>query len=819
MTGFTLLLLGLMGLALLAMWRRVVGLEDELGRFEDMFARLEGQLFGSGEPSRPQAAEAAPAIAAAVAVVEPEAEPKPVAATEPVAEPAPEPRLTLESLVGGKLPIWIGGAALVLAGFFLVRYSIENGLLGPAARTILAAFFAAALIAGSEVTRRLPATSDDPRVAQALAGAGTASFYATLYMAAQIYHLVSSPAAFVLMLLVTALAMALSLRHGPPTAVMALIGGFVAPLIAGFDAAGIGPLLVYLGLFVAALFGLAVHRGWGWLALAATGAGFAWINFLVTMLRGDDLAAVGGFVVVLAVGASAALPATGARAPWLRLAPLLAGLIQLLALAPVLDFSPLAWSFYLVLAAATLFLAWRDRVFLPGALAALALLLVLEMLGLTQAGSNATQLAAIAATLVFAVPGHLLARRAQAWAVLAIGGTAGPLLVAHAAASGLMSDSAWAALELLAAALCASLAWRTRSDEAEAPVLVAATSAAALLAAVGLALLFPHDWVALPLSLVMLALAGWARLVKVPALFVLPAFPLAAALAAALMPLLGYAWLIGASLSGDPLPYALLPGLADVLRSLAIPVAAAIALLLTDSRQFGRPRRAIAVGAIILGVLILYTLAKQLLAIGTPERFLAWGFVERAILTQACLAAGWVLLRRTRFATAGFAFLTLGLLRFGWFDLLVLNPLIVPQWAGIAVLHAALAAWWFHTLPSDRRTRPDLIGLAFTFVAVLVAVRQAAHGAILTGGIGSAENIGYSAALLALSLAWLWRGIATRSRVLRIAGLALLTLVTLKVFLVDAAALDGILRILSFLGLGIALIGIGWAYSRFVGKD
>lgn len=32
--------------------------------------------------------------------------------------------------------------------------------------------------------------------------------------------------------------------------------------------------------------------------------------------------------------------------------------------------------------------------------------------------------------------------------------------------------------------------------------------------------------------------------------------------------------------------------------------------------------------------------------------------------------------------------------------------------------------------------------------------------------------------------------------------------------LIDAAALEGVLRILSFMGLGIALIGIGWAYGR-----
>src|SRR5204863_304832 len=100
-------------------------------------------------------------------------------------------------------------------------------------------------------------------------------------MAAALYHLIAPLTAFGAVVLVTLGAMGLSLRHGPPTAIMALAGGFLAPLVAGFNAAGIAPLLVYLGLFVAALFGLAVHRRWGWLALAASVAGLAWTQFLI----------------------------------------------------------------------------------------------------------------------------------------------------------------------------------------------------------------------------------------------------------------------------------------------------------------------------------------------------------------------------------------------------------------------------------------------------------------------------------------------------------------------------------------------------------
>jgi uncharacterized membrane protein len=39
------------------------------------------------------------------------------------------------------------------------------------------------------------------------------------------------------------------------------------------------------------------------------------------------------------------------------------------------------------------------------------------------------------------------------------------------------------------------------------------------------------------------------------------------------------------------------------------------------------------------------------------------------------------------------------------------------------------------------------------------------------------------------------------------------------VFLSDASALEGVLRILSFLGLGIALIGIGRLYTRVLNAE
>ncbi|HEX8300758.1 DUF2339 domain-containing protein [Sphingomonas sp.] len=815
--GWTILLALGVAAAFAFILRRVNFLEQELRRVESLLAGIELRLIRTPapQPKTPAPPLAAPPPAARVETPEPKPAPEP---------PIPsEPRFSLEALIGGRLPIWIGGAALVLAGFFLVRFSIDNGLLGPAARTILAALFAVALIAASEVARRLPATSDDPRIAQVLAGAGVASLYATLYLAAALYHLIAPAPAFLAVLLVTGLALALSLRHGPPTAVMALLGGFMAPLLAGFDAIGTGPLLVYLALLVAALFGLAVRRGWGWLALAASIAGFGWINFLILAQAGQagDLAAIGAFTMLLAAGSSASLPATGLRSPWLRLAPLIAGFIQLVALAPALDFGALAWSFYLVLAAATLFLAWRDSLYLPAAIASAGLVLLLECLAFLQPEARATPLAAAIAALLFAIPGHLLAGRSRGWAAVAMLGTTGPLLAAHATAPSLLADWNWGLLELAAAGAMASLAWRLRSTDGG-PSLTAATALTALLAALGMAQFVAVEWLAIPLALVMAGLAAWARHARAPKLFELPAYPFMAALVAALWPLAQFANLVLASLIDERLPYRLLPEIAELLRALALPTGVAV-MLLVDPRHYGRVRRFVGAVAAVTALLLLYALAKQPLAIATLPRFVELGFFERALLTQSCLAAGWLLLRRGSLPLLATSLVTLGLARFAWFDLLLLNPAIEPQSVGgfpllnAATLHAALVAFWFWTLPASRATRA--IAAALTLAAVVVTVRQAAHGAVLTGPMGTAENTGYSAALLGVSLFWLWRGITAAKHDLRVAGLALLTLVTFKVFLIDAAALDGLLRILSFLGLGTALIGIGWAYNRFLGKS
>ena len=440
---------------------------------------------------------------------------------EPAATIPRKPAKTIaakfEALAGGKLPIWIGGVALILAGFYLVRYSVEQGLLGPDARTVLAAMLGVILLVSSEAARRIERFAEDPRVGQALAGSGIASLYGTLYMASELYGLIGPLAAFVLMALVTAAALFLSLRHGPPTAIMGLIGGFSAPFLAE-TSGSLVPLLVYLGLLIAGLFALAIHRGWLWLALAATGGGVLWtLGIMIADLSGLGVA-VGVFIVILALAATQVLPKTRVIDPRLRLLPMLGGFLQLALFAPLVDFAVTGWALYGLLSAASLWLGWRERQLMPASIAALGLVLIL-LGGAFFRQSELAVGAAIGTTLLFALPGHVFARRETTdrwWTLLALGGTVGPLLVAFLTRGlTLFSNHQWGWLFAGAAVACVSLSWRARGEGRAngTPdwLLAGGALAAAIMGMFAGLLWFLPLWFTMMTLAIALGIAGWAR--------------------------------------------------------------------------------------------------------------------------------------------------------------------------------------------------------------------------------------------------------------------------------------------------------------------
>ncbi|WP_324749056.1 DUF2339 domain-containing protein [Sphingomonas sp. LY54] len=813
-------------------------------------ARLEEQLDALGHALHPPAepTQAVRAYTVQRAAPEPATEP-PARAEEWTEPPAEEPALPVretfailfERFVGGRLLIWVGGIALAVAGVFLVRYSIEIGLVTPPVRMAMAGAFGLLLIAGGEIARSRPGFTADPRVAQTLVGAGIFVLYAATYGSLTLYGLMPVGVASALMALITAAALVLALRHGAPTAVMGLTGGFLTPLLVGDPNASAVPLLAYLALLNAALFALAQRRGWTWLAAGAVVLSFLWSAALL-MSRAPDALAAGVFIVAMGIAASLARPGEGRHLHLLQ--PAAIGLLQLAVLVARTDLGVAAWALFGTLALASLVLATRREEY--RLLPPLALLLALVLLAAKSLFDSNPILpwAAAATALLFTGFAWPLAARDGSrlpWTAVACAALAAPALILRAGEGRLLAGPVWGALMLLLAVGPAVLAWRHRGEaraegQPDLPLLIAGATSALLLMAAAYDLL-PNDLMPAGWALVALAAAGAARRLRDVGLAMV-ALAVSAAAATASVLLVPELWAtIGGSLIAEPAFVTALPTPAAALQSLALTGALLLAVWRVLPPLAPLHARALPTTGAALLAAAGYILFKQVFAIEDRADFDARGFAERMVLTQTLFLAGWLLasgtLRDARLAERlpawGMALTLVAAARLIWFDLILHNPVLTPQWIGpLPLLNLILpafigSAFWLH-LARRRGGRWQVLWLIL-FLGALIAgvmllVRQAFHGATLTAiDMPVGERYGYSLAGLLLSVGLLGAGVRMADKPLRLAGLLLLTATVLKVFLVDAAALEGVLRILSFLGLGIALIGVGKLYTSVLAAE
>lgn len=422
-----------------------------------------------------------PKTAASAAPEAPAPHPKPsVAATLPPRQPAPvdaggpqNARVgrgwNFEDLFGRRLPVWGGGIALALAGFFLVKYSIDTGLMTPAVRSLLGLLFGLGLIGGAEAARRIARLAADPRMAQALAGAGIATLYGVIYMTTSLYGLIAPGLGFAGMACVTAIALALSLRHGAPAAVLGLLGGFSTPVLVNTSEGSVPALLGYLLLTIGGLLGVARVREWRWLGMLALAGGFGWSGVLLAAdLIDTDMLAVGFFLMLLALGALLMLGADRKAAPSRRdiLVPGAAAAMAFVQLAVLIGkggFGWTEWGLYALLAAAVTVLAVRDirHQLLPPAALAIALF---TFAAWPDPGQQAATLVAAGIVLLFAGPGYLMATRPGGrlvWAAQATAATIVTAVLLSLQVPNLLSDISWALLYLILAIPAVWAAWGT----------------------------------------------------------------------------------------------------------------------------------------------------------------------------------------------------------------------------------------------------------------------------------------------------------------------------------------------------------------------
>lgn len=164
----------------------------------------------------------------------------------------------IEKFIGENLINKIGIAILVLGIAFFVKYAIDKNWINEVGRVCIGLFCGVVLIGLAHYLRR-----NYRSFSSVLAGGGLAVFYFTIALAFHQYQLLSQTAAFILMVVITAFAMALSILYNRiELAVIAAVGGFLTPFMVSTGDGNYIVLFTYLVILNSGLLALAFFKRW-----------------------------------------------------------------------------------------------------------------------------------------------------------------------------------------------------------------------------------------------------------------------------------------------------------------------------------------------------------------------------------------------------------------------------------------------------------------------------------------------------------------------------------------------------------------------------
>jgi uncharacterized membrane protein len=765
--------------------------------------------------------------------------------------------------------VWVGGLTLALGGLFLVRYSIEAGLLGPAARVFFGGLFAAALLAAGEWSRRKEEISSIAplpiaNIPAILTAAGTAVAFGTIYAAYALYGFLSPAVAFVALGLVAVATLAAALLHGPALAGLGVVGAFVTPILVSSDKPDFWALYIYIAIVTAAAFGLARIRMWRWLAITTIVFGALWA--LVAMgtpglLSPHAFSIVSGFLLAATLVVSGLLFGPAAEPGKIEpISSVSLGVYLFIATLMVVSYrhTDPALIVFAILIAATILIAWRTEA-AAGALPAAAVFVALVFLSWALRGNpewlvapggampgvgpealaGSVQMHLIAAFLFaagFGISGFLAQGRSEhatvpaIWAAVAVATPLWLLIATYAHIAHLDRSIPFA---IVAIALAGAFGFATEQLSKREPLpgqaIAGALFATGTLAALALAFTFALDkgWLTIALALMSLGTA-WISLQRpVPFLRWL-----AAILAAIVVARIGYEPRIAGSDVGT------LPIFNWLLYGYGIPALSFWAgSYYLRKRGDDAPLRMVEAAAILFTVLLAFMEIRHFTN-GGDVYSSSSGLVEAAlqVCTMLALAIG---LERLRLRTGSivhdigalvvtaiaFFFIVFGLFIFEM-------PMFWPDEVGGLLwnrlllgygLPAVLLLSLSYTVAGQRLAgyANTLAGVALVLALTYVTlqVRRFFVGPVLSGDVTSdAEQYAYSLAWLAFGVVLLVVGLVFASQRARLASAVVIGLTVLKAFLIDMSNLTGVFRALSFMGLGLVLVVIGWLYQRILFK-
>lgn len=788
--------------------------------------------------------------------------------------------LSLESLLGGHWAVWVGGVALALGGVLMARYAIENGMLSPGFRLALSSLLGMLMIAAGEFIRRkgvpvqLASLSD--KISQSamipgiLTAAGGATLFASIYAAHQLYGFIGPSLTFLLLAVVALGILGLSLLHGQALAGLGLLGALAAPALVQQNAEpNVAVLMTYVG--VVWLGSLLASRLMGWIQvpiLATIGAG-AWAVLAAVGTLSNAPIVFLLFQIGLTLlftpdtplfGAPASGPGAvemrnrraGAQALWAVLALSAMSAAVLGMNTPLFIAAGSLPYAFLLLVAALLFAAARRR----DALAAGVIGILAALTGVGVALIAFDQLMRLAPTDTWVDHRTLLPVL-----VGVIAAASGALALFSGRQTGRPREFVWS-LIAMSPLLFVGMSyghhgnWHRDIPHALlsvffAAILIALVEVLNRFRASGLSrlaenMLVTGGYAGLALALFMVAdalslmvlwpLSGFACMI---AARIRPwrALPWMVVLAAGLS-LLRIAYdptIVGAGQLGmTPLFNALLVGYGAPALMLA---AAAVLSRRLDDVRLTRVLDGLAVlmGFLAVAVLVRHGMNHGRLDGGQPT------LGEQSIYTLLVIGVSGMMMALDRrnanpvFIIGSMLAGSLSMVMVLATHMLELNPYLTGELVGDwpllnlllpAYLLPGIAYGGLALMARERRPKPYVIalglaGAVLAFSWITLSVRQAWQGTSLAAwqGFIAGETYTYSAVWLLTGVGLLALGARFHSITLRYASAVVVILTVIKVFLFDLSNLEGLLRAVSFIGLGFVLIGIGLFYQKILSRN
>lgn len=743
--------------------------------------------------------------------------------------------------------VWLGGICVGLSGIFLVKYSIDKGLLGPSARIALAVIMGVGLHGAAEYLRRKDGQSH-PSFA-ALAGGASLILYAAMLAALHLYQMMPAGLVFVLLAAIAIATMLLALVHGPILAILGLLGGYVVPIFVSDGSGNILAAMLYSLIISAAglLLIRFIYRSWLWFSVIV-GALFWWAISL-TYLQADGYR--GLYLAVLAYSLLAIpmfnwrlrntssdndpgceLMFRFAKRSWqpVQLSLLLILVAQAVSIAHE-SFSSGAFLNWMPLIV-VMFLAAHSR---PTLLAIPWLSLVLQCLAWLYCGidfyngrwqyiglavdvqSHFLQYSMLMAALYSGLAFWNLQRGVYSHWLASLLFLAPPLwmALAYLLVSDLSTLWQWSAIALVLGSAYVFFANNRLRENSLDDYSIWLVLAGHFTYSIAMVMLFREATLTLALALQLITLTWLIKRFALQSLDWLVKI----VLALVLLRLTFNPWM---------LQYP-----SDVHWSLwtygGATVCCFIAAYLTPKTENLRQW----LEAVGLQLLVLFVAAEVRYWLYEGQIFTRhYGLVEAAINTTLWAALGLVYYYRSQFSSqlvrlyqlASRLLLIAAMLSY-FIAITVLNPLwgvelvaATPIWNlllaayGLPVLMAYLCVKYYQ--PSYRKPALIVCGvLGFIFINMEIRHLWQA-GMDINHNMRSGELYTYSIVWLAMAVATILLSAARKLDQVYRVGMGLLVIVIVKVFFVDMSDLQGLLRAVSFMGLGLALLGLAYLHQR-----